>query len=72
MINGITGDPFSMKTKPLPRPEGSVEQTRKIIEQSRQRYAMPKKELEKLLDARQKKSFSQSEKVALRSKLEGQ
>jgi len=72
MINGIAGDPFSMKTKPLPRPEGSVEQTRKIIEQSRQRYAMPKKELEKLLDARQKKSFSQSEKVALRSKLEGQ
>ena len=72
MINGVTSDPFSMKTMPLPTPEWSHDQTRKIIEQSRQRYAMPRQELEWLLDAWQKKSFSPSEKVVLRSKLEGQ
>ena len=72
MINGVTSYPFSMKTMPLPTPEWSHDQTRKIIEQSRQRYAMPRQELEWLLDAWQKKSFSPSEKVVLRSKLEGQ
>ncbi len=72
MINGITSDPFSMKTMPLPKPEGSIEQTKKIIEQSRQRYAMPRSELESLLDAWQNKTFSPAEKVALRSSLEGQ
>ncbi len=70
MVNGITSDPFSMKTKPLPTPEWSFEQTKKIIEQSRQRYAMPKSELEKLLEARQKKTFSPAERVALRGSLE--
>ena len=72
MINGVTSDPFSMKTMPLPRPEGSHEQTKKIIEQSRQRYAMPKAELEALLDAWQKRTFSPAERVALRGSLEGQ
>lgn len=72
MINGVTSDPFSMKTMPLPRPEWSYEQTRKIIEQSRQRYAMNRNELETLLDAWQKKSFSPAEKVMLRGKLEWQ
>lgn len=71
MINGVTSDPFSMKTMPLPTPEWSLEQTKKIIEQSRQRYAMPKSELEALLDAWQKKTFSPAEKVAFRSSLEG-
>ena len=70
MINGVTSDPFSMKTMPLPTPEWSHEQTKKIIEQSRQRYAMPKAELEKLLDARQKRTFSPAERVALRGNLE--
>ena len=70
MINGVTSDPFSMKTMPLPTPEWSHEQTKKIIEQSRQRYAMPKVELEKLLDARQKRTFSPAERVALRASLE--
>ena len=70
MINGVTSDPFSMKTMPLPNPEWSHEQTKKIIEQSRQRYSMSRIELEKLLEARQKKTFSPAEKIALRSKLE--
>ena len=72
MINGVTSDPFSIKTMPLQKSEGSVEQTRKIIEQSRQRYAMPKSELESLLDAWQKKTFSPAEKIAFRGKLQGQ
>lgn len=70
MIDGVTSDPFSMKTMPLPTPAWSHEQTKKIIEQSRQRYAMPKWELEKLLEARQKRTFSPAERVALRSSLE--
>lgn len=72
MINGVTSDPFSMKTMPLPTPEWSGEQTKKIIEQSRQRYAMTKWDIEKLLDAWSKKTFSPAESVALRGKLEGQ
>lgn len=70
MIDGVTSDPFSMKTMPLPTPEWSHEQTKKIIEQSRQRYSMPKNELEKLLEARQKRTFSPAERVALRGTLE--
>ena len=71
MINGVTSDPFSMKTVPLPKSEWSLEQTKKIIEQSRQRYAMPKSELESLLDAWQKRTFSPAERVTLRASLEG-
>lgn len=70
MIDGVTSDPFSMKTMPLPTPEWSHEQTKKIIEQSRQRYSMPKPELEKLLEARQQRTFSPAERVALRGTLE--
>jgi hypothetical protein len=70
MIDGVTSDPFSMKTMPLPTPEWSHEQTKKIIEQSRQRYSMPRWELEKLLEARQKRTFSPAERVALRGTLE--
>lgn len=72
MINGITSDPFSIKTMPLSAAHGSAQQTQKIIEQSRARYAMPRQELEQLLNAWQKKNFSESEKIALRSQLEGQ
>ena len=70
MINGITSDPFSIKTIPLEASSGSHEQIQKIIKQSRQRYAMPRIELEKLLDAWQRRNFSQSEKIARRAALE--
>lgn len=71
MINGVTSDPFSITTIPLPHAIGSQEQTHKIIEQSRQRYALPKVELEKLLDARQSRNFSQTEQISMRATLEG-
>jgi hypothetical protein len=46
MADGLSSDPFSMKTNPLPSPEGSLELIDKIRKQSRQRYAMERGELE--------------------------
>lgn len=71
MVDGINSDPFSMRTMPLTTPDGSLELIDKIRKQSRQRYAMEKKELEKLMDARSKKSFTIQEKIAEKAKLEG-
>jgi type IV secretory pathway TraG/TraD family ATPase VirD4 len=42
MVNGVTVDPFTMGTFPLPDPELSDEIKEKIRKQSRQRYAMQK------------------------------
>jgi hypothetical protein len=42
----------------------------KIRKQSRQRYAMERKQLERLMDARNSKTFSLQEKVAEKAKLE--
>ncbi len=70
MVDGINADPFSMRTMPLTTPEGSLELIDKIRKQSRQRYAMEKKELEKLMDAWSKKSFTIQEKVAEKARLE--
>jgi len=44
MANGISWDPFSMRTLPLPTPEWSLELIDKIRKQSRQRYAMERDE----------------------------
>ncbi|MDR0650191.1 MAG: type IV secretory system conjugative DNA transfer family protein [Candidatus Peribacteria bacterium] len=71
MIDGISSDPFSMKTLPPYESEGNVEYIEKIRRQSRQRYAMERTQLESLLNARNKKTFSLQEKVAEKSKLEG-
>lgn len=70
MIDGISSDPFSMKTLPLPTPEWSLELIDKIRKQSRQRYSMQKQQLEKLMEARNSKTFSMQEKVAEKAKLE--
>lgn len=70
MIDGITSDPFSMKTMPLSQPENSKELKEKILKQSRQRYAMQKDELETLMNAWNKKTFSAQEKIADKAKLE--
>jgi len=43
---------------------------KKVIEQSRQRYAMKKPELELLIAARAKKNFSPQERIAEISRLE--
>ncbi|HRX64116.1 MAG TPA: type IV secretion system DNA-binding domain-containing protein [Candidatus Absconditabacterales bacterium] len=71
MVDGVSGDPFSMRTNPLPTPEGSLELIDKIRKQSRQRYAMERKELEGLMDAWSKKTFSKQEKIQEKAKLEG-
>ena len=71
MIDGISSDPFSMKTlPPNVATEGSLELIDKIRKQSRQRYAMQKDQLEKLMDAWGKKTFSLQEKVAEKAKYE--
>lgn len=70
MIDGISSDPFSMKTMPLITPEGSVELRDKILKQSRQRYAIPKSELESLMNAWNKKTFSVQEKVTEKAEME--
>ncbi|MFA5747521.1 MAG: S1 RNA-binding domain-containing protein, partial [Candidatus Absconditabacterales bacterium] len=70
MIDGISSDPFSTKTLNISTPEGSLELIDKIRKQSRQRYAMERKQLERLMDARNSKTFSLQEKVAEKAKLE--
>ena len=64
MVDGISSDPFSMKTLPPFALEGDVEHIEKIRKQSRQRYAMEREQLESLMNARSKKSFSAQERVA--------
>lgn len=69
MVDGVTSEPFSMKTFPLPDPVASDEVRAKIKEQSRQRYAMPKEKLEELLVARSQRQFSEAEKIADKAKV---
>lgn len=71
MIDGVSSDPFSMTTLPPYPAQGKVEYIEKIRRQSRQRYAMERSQLENLMTARNKKTFSLQEKIAEKSKLEG-
>ncbi len=71
MVDGISSDPFSMKTLPPFALEGDVEHIEKIRKQSRQRYAMERGQLESLMNAWSKKSFSVQEKVAEQARYEG-
>jgi len=59
-----------MKTLPISTPDGSLELIDKIRKQSRQRYATPKDQLERLMNARNAKTFSIQEKIAEKAKLE--
>ena len=73
MIDWISSDPFS--TKPLPpfaptEVDNIEEHIEKIRRQSRQRYAMERTQLESLLDARWKRTFSAQEKIMERARLE--
>lgn len=70
MADGLSSDPFSMRTNPLPSPEWSLELIDKIRKQSRQRYAMERWELEWLMTAWGNKTFSKQEKIQARAKLE--
>lgn len=70
MIDGISSDPFSIKTLPPYEVEGGEEYIEKIRKQSRQRYAMEREQLEALLNARNAKKFNAQE--TLQEKLEYQ
>ena len=73
MIDGISSDPFSTKTLPpfsATDVDNIEEHIEKIRRQSRQRYAMERTQLESLLKAWGKKTFSAQEKVAEKAKLE--
>ena len=73
MIDGISSDPFNTKTLPPFSPadtDNIEEHIEKIRRQSRQRYAMERNQLESLLNARGKKTFSAQEKVAEKARLE--
>ena len=73
MIDWISSDPFSTKTLPPFSPievDNIEEHIEKIRRQSRQRYAMERTQLESLLNAWGKKTFSAQEKVAEKAKLE--
>lgn len=70
MIDGISSDPFSMKTLPPIIAEWSLETIDKVRKQSRQRYAMSRWQLEKLMQAWSNKTFSLQEKVAEKAKFE--
>ena len=73
MIDGISSDPFSTKTLPpfsATDVDNIEEHIEKIRRQSRQRYAMERTQLESLLNAWGKKTFSAQEKVAEKAKLQ--
>ncbi len=70
MIDGVTADPFSMTTFPLPQSELSKEIKDKIKAQSRQRYSMDRDKLEKLLKVRYEKKFTAAEKIAEQAQAE--
>jgi len=71
MIDGHSWDPFTIKFNWKETPEDSVEKIEKIRKQSRQRYAIERKRLERLMDAWNKRTFSQQEEVMEKAKLEG-
>ncbi len=63
MIDGVTSEPFSFLTFPLPKPETKEEIIKKVRDQSRQRWATPKERVEKAIEYWAKKSFSPTEKA---------
>ena len=68
MIDWIVSDPFSMKTFPLPQPPNWPEVKEKVKKQSRQRYAIKRQELEKLIKIWAEKTFSPVEKAIEKAK----
>ena len=72
MIDGITSEPFSMTTFPLPPIESKEEKIQKVKQQSRQRWATPRDRVEKTIDYWAKKSFSPTEKAVELAQKEAQ
>ncbi|UFX83281.1 helicase HerA domain-containing protein [Candidatus Absconditicoccus praedator] len=67
-IDGVTYDPFSMETFPLPKPQQGEDTKQKIIKQSRQRYGKEKEKLEAYIKQWSDKSFSKTEKAVEKAK----
>lgn len=70
MHDGFTTEPFLMSALPLPKPESGDDVKEKVRKQTRQRYAMEKEQLEKLLQVWWGKTFSPVEKVMEKAKAE--
>ena len=70
MVDGMVSDPFSMSTANFVAHEDVDEVKAKVREQSRQRYAMPRAELEALMKAWAEKKFTLAEKVMEKAKAE--
>jgi len=70
MINGMVSDPFSMRTADFVVYEDVDLIKTKVRDQSRQRYAMPRDQLEALMKARAEKKFTMAEKIADKAKAE--
>ncbi len=68
MTNWIVSDPFTMQTIALPPWDDVMVLKEKIRNQSRQRYAVPRLELEELVKKRAERSFSKMEKAVLKAK----
>jgi hypothetical protein len=68
MIDGVSSDPFSMQTFPLPSPSNGPELKEKVRRQSRQRYATKRQDLEKLIKIWAEKTFSPVEKAIEKAK----
>ena len=60
----MVSDPFSMKTAQFVKYEDFQVIKDKVREQSRQRYAMPRLELETLMQVWANKKFTMAEKIA--------
>ena len=63
MISWYVQDAFSMRTLSMFKPEQSEDIKEKMRIQSRQRYAVPRSDIEWILQVRAKKKFSKAEKV---------
>lgn len=70
MIHGIVSDPFTMQTIALPPWDDVVTLKEKIKQQSRNKYAISRTELEELIKIRAERSFSKTEKAVLKAKEE--
>ena len=67
-IDGLTTNPFSMTTFPLPKPENGQEIITKVRNQTRQRYAIEKTRLEKIIKHWSENKFTQTDKALEKAK----
>jgi hypothetical protein len=68
MVHGIVSDPFNFQTIALPPGDDVIALKEKIREQSRNRYATGRTELEDLIRVWAERSYSKTEKAILKAK----